>query len=43
MTKSKTKPEKQKETAAEFVKRINDNRGSDKHNGTKRRTGHHHR
>ena len=43
MVKSKKKPEKQEETTAEFVKRLNENKKFDKRNGLKRRTGHHHR
>ncbi len=43
MVKSKRKQEKQEETISEFVKRINQRKNSDKHNGLKRRTGRHHR
>ena len=43
MAKSKPKPEKREETTAEFVKRLNENKKSNKRNGLKRRTGHHHR
>jgi hypothetical protein len=42
-SKPEQKSEKRKETTAEFVKRINQHKEWDKHNGTKRRTGHHHR
>ena len=40
MVRSKPKREKREETTEEFVKRINQHR---KRNGSKRRTGHHHR
>jgi len=43
MAKSKKKQEKREETTAEFVKRINQHKEWSKHNGTKRRTGRHHR
>ena len=43
MAKAKPKPEKREETTAEFVKRLNENKKSNKRNGLKRRTGHHHR
>jgi hypothetical protein len=43
MVRSKHKREKRKETTEEFVKRINQNNESGKRNGSKRRTGHHHR
>ena len=44
MKKSKHKREKREETTEEFVKRINQNRKDwSKRNGTKRRTGRHHR
>ena len=43
MTRSKHKREKRKETTEEFVKRINQNKESGKRNGSKRRTGYHHR
>jgi hypothetical protein len=43
MAKSKQKPEKRKETTAEFVKRINQHNEWGKRNGSKRRTGRHHR
>ena len=43
MVKSKKKPEKQEETTAEFVKRISEHKEWSKRNGTKRRTGRHHR
>jgi len=40
MVRPKPKREKQEETIEEFVKRINQQGG--KHNGLKRRIGHHH-
>ncbi|SVD86002.1 uncharacterized protein METZ01_LOCUS438856 [marine metagenome] len=43
MVKSKKKTEKRKETTAEFVKRISEHKEWVKRNGTKRRTGRHHR
>ena len=43
MVKPKQKTEKPEETTAEFVKRINQHKEWGKHNGTKRRTGRHHR
>ena len=49
MVRAKPKQEKRKETTREetteeFVKRINQNRKDwDKRNGSRRRTGHHHR
>ena len=43
MVKSKNKVEKRKETTEEFVKRINQHAEWGKRNGTKRRTGRHHR
>ena len=41
MVKSKHKREKREETTEEFVKRINQE-GANKHNGLKKRIGHHH-
>ena len=43
MVKSKQKPKKREETTAEFVKRISEHKESGKRNGSKRRTGRHHR
>ena len=44
MVRSKPKREKREETTAEFVKSINQNRKDwGKRNGSKRRTGRHHR
>ena len=44
MVKSKPKREKQEETTEEFVKRINQSHKDwSKRNGTRRRTGRHHR
>jgi len=48
MVRSKPKQEKREETTREetteeFVKRINQHKEWGKRNGTKRRTGHHHR
>ena len=43
MSRSKHKREKREETTAEFVKRINQHPEWGKRNGTKRRTGYHHR
>jgi len=43
MVRSKPKQEKREETTEEFVKRINQHKEWGKRNGTKRRTGHHHR
>ena len=44
MVKSKTKREKPEETTEEFVKRINQgHKDLGKRNGSKRKTGHHHR
>jgi hypothetical protein len=43
MAKSKVKAEKQKETTSELIKRLADQKKGSKHNGTKRRTGRHHR
>ena len=43
MTRSKHKREKRKETTEEFVKRVNQHKEWGKRNGTKRKTGHHHR
>ncbi|MEC7836480.1 MAG: hypothetical protein VX982_04495 [Chloroflexota bacterium] len=43
MAKSKEKPQKQKETTAEFVKRLAEMKKSDKRNGLKRQFGRHHR
>jgi len=43
MARSKHKREKREETTEEFVKRINQHKESGKRNGSKRRTGRHHR
>ena len=43
MARSKPKREKREETTAEFVKRINQHNEWAKRNGSKRRTGRHHR
>jgi len=43
MAKSKEKPQKQKETTGEFVKRLAEMKKSDKRNGLKRQFGRHHR
>ena len=43
MVRSKQKREKRKETTEEFVKRMNQHSESGKRNGSKRRTGRHHR
>ena len=43
MGKSKQKREKRKETTEEFVKSINQHNEWSKRNGSKRRTGRHHR
>ena len=43
MVKTKKEREKRKETTAEFVKRLNENKKFGKRNGVKRRTGQHHR
>lgn len=43
MVKSKPKQEKPEETTEEFVKRINQHNEWGKRNGSKRRTGYHHR
>ncbi len=43
MVKPKQKREKPEETTEEFVKRINQHKEWGKRNGTKRRTGRHHR
>jgi len=43
MVKAKSKQEKREETTEEFVKRINQHKEWDNRNGSKRRTGRHHR
>ena len=43
MARSKHKREKREETTEKFVKRINQHKESGKRNGSKRRTGRHHR
>jgi hypothetical protein len=43
MVKPKPKQEKRVETTEEFVKRINQHKEWDKHNGKKRGAGRHHR
>ena len=43
MVKGKSKREKPEETTEEFVKRINQHKEWDNRNGSKRRTGRHHR
>ena len=43
MARSKPKREKREETTEEFVKRINQHKEWGKRNGSKRRTGRHHR